>query len=83
MCVTSEARMNMFRTDKSGDQELQALINESINKFQVKTFSDDETGKTINYNIRFPEDYSPEKKYPVIFFIADASAAGKNAEFSL
>ena len=83
MCVTSEARMNMFHPDKSGDRELNALINESLNKFQVRTFSDDVTGKTLSYNIRFPEDYSPEKKYPVIFFIADASAAGKNAEFSL
>ncbi|MBQ9594760.1 MAG: hypothetical protein IJR35_02750 [Synergistaceae bacterium] len=82
-CLTSEARPNLFHPDKSGDQELQALINESINKFQVKTFSDDVTGKTLQYNIRFPEDYSPEKKYPVIFFIADASAAGKDSEFSL
>ena len=79
----TQARAKIFRPDKSDDEELNALINESVNKFQVKTFTDDVTGKSIQYNICFPEDYSLEKKFPVIFFIADASAAGKPSDFSL
>ena len=79
----TQGRANIFRPDKSGDEELNALIKESVNKFQVKTFTDELTGKSIQYNIYFPEDYSPEKKFPVIFFIADASAAGKPSDFSL
>ncbi|MBQ6772743.1 MAG: prolyl oligopeptidase family serine peptidase [Synergistaceae bacterium] len=79
----TQARAKIFRPDKSSDEELNTLINESINKFQVKTFSDDITGKSIQYNICFPDDYSTDKKFPVIFFIADASAAGKPSDFSI
>ena len=79
----TQARSKIFRPDKSSDEKLNTLINETINKFQVKTFTDDVTGKSIQYNIYFPEDYSHDKKFPVIFFIADASAAGKPSDFSL
>lgn len=79
----TQAHAGIFRPDKAGDEELSALINESINKFQVKTFTDDVTGKSIQYNIYFPEDYSHDKKFPVVFFIADASAAGKTSDFSI
>ncbi len=74
---------NLFHTDKSGDEVLQALINDKADKFSVQTFSDDVTGLTLSYNLYLPENYSPEKKYPVVFFIADASSVGKEPEFSL
>ena len=74
---------NIYRPDKSGDEVLQALIHDKANKFQVKTFSDEITGLTLEYNLYLPENYSPEKKYPVVFFIADASSVNKEPEFSL
>ena len=73
----------MFHVDKSNDEILNAMIKDKTEKFQVKIFSDDVTGLSINYNLYLPENYSQNKKYPVVFFIADASAAGKAPEFSL
>ena len=73
----------IFHPDKSGDEVLQSLINEKAAKFTVQTFSDDVTGLAIKYNIYLPEDYSAEKKYPAVFFMADGSSAGKTPEFSL
>ena len=65
------------------DTELQALIAENVNKFQVKTYSDDVSGLSIQYNIYFPEGYSPAKKYPAVVFIFDARGAGQSPEYSL
>ena len=78
-------RNNLYHPDKTGDTELRSLINESLSKFQLETFHDDTTGLELQYNICFPDGYgySSEERYPVIFFIADASAAGKEAAFSI
>lgn len=73
----------LYHPDKSGDEILQSLIAEKASKFTVKTFSDDVTDLAISYNLYLPEGYSPDKKYPAVFFIADASAAGKTPSFSL
>ena len=47
----------------------QAII-ESFNQF-VYT---DSNGVSMPYNLYLPENYNPEKKYPLVFFVADASA---------
>ena len=73
---------SLFHPDKSSDEILISLINSQAKKFTVETFSDDVTGLTIKYNLYLPEKDS-SKKLPVVFFIADASAAGKSPEFSL
>ena len=73
----------LFHPDKSGDEFLLSLINKYADKFQVKTFNDKDSNLTLEYNIYFPEDYSPAKKYPVVFFIADGSSVKKGAQFSL
>lgn len=73
----------IFHPDKSNDETLNALVNSELQKFSVKTFSDDVTGLSIRYNVYLPENHSQEKKYPVVFFIADGSAAEKSPEFSL
>ena len=74
---------NMAFTDKSQDTELQALIAQYAGKFEVRTYSDDVTGLSIQYNIYLPESYSKDKKYPAVIFIGDASCAGKSPEFSI
>ena len=73
----------VYRPEKYGDEILQALINDKAPKFRVETFSDDVTGLAVEYSVYLPEGYSPGKKYPAVFFIADASAAGKGPAFSL
>lgn len=76
----SASAAGIFRPDKSGDEVLQSLIAEKAAKFTVKTFSDDVTGLAIKYNLYLPEGGG---KHPVVFFMADASAAGKEPAFSL
>ena len=73
----------MFFADKSGDEVLQSLISTKAPKFTVRTYSDDVSGVSVEYNIYLPEGYSAEKKYPAVFFVADASSVGKPVNFSL
>ena len=80
---TALAANSLYHPDKSGDEILQALVNDKVSKFTLHTYSDDVSGEAINYNLYLPENYSAEKKYPAVFFIADGSAAGKAPEFSL
>ncbi|WP_145995083.1 alpha/beta hydrolase-fold protein [Megasphaera vaginalis (ex Bordigoni et al. 2020)] len=45
-----------------------------IDKFIIKHYTDNETKSTISYTVFLPENYTPQQKYPLVFFIADASA---------
>lgn len=45
-----------------------------IEKFQQKIYTDPTTGNSMPYNLFLPENYDPTKKYPLVFFVADASA---------
>ena len=83
LAVPMSSQAALYHPDKSQDENLQALINSSVKKFSVEKFHDEETGLDLQYNLFLPEDYSTEKKFPVIFFIADGSSAGKEPEFSL
>ena len=74
------AANSLYHPDKSGDEALQTLIREKASRFTVKTFSDDVTGLAINYSVYLPDE---DGRLPVVFFIADGSAAGKDPEFSL
>ena len=45
-----------------------------IEKFQQFTYTDPATGNSMPYNLYLPKNYNPNKKYPLLFFVADASA---------
>ncbi len=45
-----------------------------IEKFQQFTYTDPKTGNSMPYNLHLPKNYNPNKKYPLLFFVADASA---------
>ena len=45
-----------------------------IEDFEKKSFADAETGITLPYFVYLPEGYSAAEKYPLVFFIPDASA---------
>ncbi|MCC8035298.1 MAG: hypothetical protein LIO77_05110 [Rikenellaceae bacterium] len=64
-------------TDKSGDARLQALLSETVGKFGRYEYFDEQTGKSLSYNLFIPDGYEPGRQYPLVMFIADASTAGK------
>ncbi|MBQ7496278.1 MAG: SEL1-like repeat protein [Selenomonas sp.] len=49
-------------------------VEPDIARFRQHEYTDPETGYSMPYNLYLPEDYTPEKKYPLLFFVADASA---------
>jgi len=51
-----------------------ATVEPDIARFQQFEYTDPETGYSMPYNLYLPKDYSPKKKYPLLFFVADASA---------
>lgn len=67
-------------TSKSGDAELQAMIEEVAPLFSVDSYTDDETGLTLEYNVFLPEGYDGGESYPMVVFIPDSSVVGAGAE---
>lgn len=62
--------------DKSADSVLQQMIRTVVPQFRQFTFCDDETGKTLNYNLYVPKQIEDGKQYPLVLFMADASTPG-------
>lgn len=65
------------------DEELQAILDEVQSKYQLLTFTDLDTGFEMQYELFVPESYDPSQRYPMIMFIPDSRAAGREPEFSL
>lgn len=80
-CHASGAE-KIYRPDKSGDELLQSLITEYAPKFTRSEYIDD-SGMKLPFMVYVPENHSADKKFPVVFFIADGSSAGKSPEYSL
>ena len=70
-------------TDKSGDTELQTMIAEIVPKFQLLTFEDAETGTSLQYYLYVPENYDENQSYPLLQFIPDSSAVGRDSSYFL
>ena len=67
-------------TNKSGDEELQAMIADVAPLFTVDEYADEETGLTLEYNVFLPSDYDESESYPMVVFIPDSSVVGAGAE---
>ncbi|KWW26912.1 MAG: Uncharacterized protein F083_3130 [bacterium F083] len=63
--------------NKDSDSTFVALKKETLKKFKQLTFNDNETGKTMAYNLLVPEGYDGTTSYPLVLFMADASTVGK------
>lgn len=63
--------------DKSDDQQLLDLRKQIAPLFQQFEFNDPKTGQQLAYNLYIPQDYDPQKSYPLVLFMADASTVGK------
>jgi predicted peptidase len=51
-----------------------SVYNPILAKFTQHVFKDPETGESITYDLYLPDGYDKNKKYPLVFFMADASA---------
>ena len=51
-----------------------ALQEPDIERFKQYEYNDEQVGAVMPYNLYLPENYDPNKKYPLLFFVADASA---------
>jgi predicted peptidase len=51
-----------------------AIKEPDIERFQQYEYTDKQVGATIPYSLYLPRNYDPNKKYPLLFFVADASA---------
>ena len=63
--------------DKESDSVLKKKKKETLGKFKQFTFSDSQTGKTMEYNLLVPEGAEAGEKLPLVLFMADASTVGK------
>ena len=45
-----------------------------LERFQKKSFTDSGTGITLPYFVYLPDGYSKKERYPLVFFVPDASA---------
>lgn len=70
---------NMGGAGTEEDPAVQAVLEENASKFGQFSFTDDETGITLEYSLYIPEDYDEAAKYPLVMFIPDATGAGLSA----
>lgn len=65
----------MWGMNKEPDELTQSILNEVQDKFTYATYTDKETGLSIDYNFYIPSWYIPEDEevYPLYVFIWDAS----------
>ena len=69
--------------DKSYDTDLLELREIMAPEFETLSFYDGETGRTMEYNLYVPEDYSEGDEYPLVMFMADGSTVAKGPEAPL
>jgi len=60
-----------------------ALVSTYADKFEQLTYTDEESGLSITFNLCLPEGYDANSSYPMVVFIADSSCAGSDATSSL
>ena len=65
------------------DAELQAILDEVQDKYQLLSYTDPESGFMMQYELFVPDDYDASERYPMIMFIPDSRAAGREPAFSL
>lgn len=69
---------NGGNVDKSNDVELQNMISEIVPKFELLSYTDQNTGVTLDYYLFTPSVQADS--YPLLQFIPDASVVGKDGE---
>ena len=63
--------------DEAAKANLEKVSNEVKDKYKEFTYTDDETGLSIDYGLFIPESYGRSNKvYPLIMFVGDATTTG-------
>lgn len=63
--------------DETAKANLEKVSNEVKDKYKEFTYTDDETGLSIDYGLFMPESYGKSNKvYPLIMFVGDATTTG-------
>lgn len=69
--------------DKSDDAELAAMVGQVVDRFQLLTYEDSESGKTLDYALFVPENYDASQQYPLMLFMSDGTTTGLGAKAQL
>ena len=65
--------------DETAKANLEKVSTEVKDKFKEFTYTDDETGLSVNYGLFIPESYGKSNKvYPLIMFVGDATTTGNS-----
>ena len=64
-------------------EDEEGLVETYTDLFDQLTYTDEETGLSITYNLYLPEGYDENAEYPMVVFIGDSTTAGTDAEYSL
>lgn len=64
-------------------EDEESLVETYTDFFDQLTYTDEETGLSITYNLYLPEGYDENAEYPMVVFIGDSTTAGTDAEYSL
>lgn len=64
-------------------EDEEALIAACTGKFTQETYTDEDTGLSITYNLCLPDGYEESGSYPMVVFIGDSSCTGSDATVSL
>lgn len=64
----------------SNDAEIQAVLDTNADKFEQFTYTDEESGITLEYSLYSPSGYDENQAYPLLMFIPDATGSGKSAK---
>ncbi len=64
-------------------EDEETLVATYADSFDQLTYTDEETGLSITYNLYLPEGYDESEEYPMVVFIGDSSCVGTDATYSL
>ena len=87
--TTTEVTTSQAATSATGTvantiaEDEEALVATYPQKFTQQTYTDEQTGLSVTYNMFLPAGYDASKSYPMVVFIADSSCAKGDAEQSL
>ena len=76
-------RINGGPAESQPDEALQAILDEVQDKFQLLSYADPDSGIELQYQLFVPKEYDPDESYPLIMFIPDSRAPGREPSYVL
>lgn len=81
--VTKSTTATLTKVDSGFAEDKWRLILNCPSTFHRMTYTDQETGLYVHYNLYLPEDYSRDQTYPLVIFLGDEDSVGTNPELPL